>query len=277
MAPPKRDSSDAQGMRAISSFFAPKTNIVSAKAPLIGKASPGKQDRAAKAAKTDASDAPGSARKTRDASPSARSPDAPATASAKKSSGFRDPRRRSTSGAEERDAKDPPLSPPTLGESPGTAEIAPGAGVSANPEDDVGRRVAVWWPAEKKFYPARVSAVDAKRGRTTCATTTATTSGWRFPRDGASGTRADAVAAERFAAPGEEDDDIVSERPEEDSDADDVSDDADDDADDASGGGGSKKRSRTTARGAAAAKAPGLLRAAARRAPPPSARAAPSC
>mgnify|MGYP004082670223 CR=1 FL=1 len=28
MAPPKRDSSDAQGMRAISSFFAPKTRLV---------------------------------------------------------------------------------------------------------------------------------------------------------------------------------------------------------------------------------------------------------
>ena len=264
MAPPKRDSSDAQGMRAISSFFAPKTNIVSAKAPLIGKASPGKQDRAAKAAKTDASDAPGSARKTRDASPSARSPDAPATASAKKSSGFRDPRRRSTSGAEERDAKDPPLSPPTLGESPGVAEIAPGAGVSANPEDDVGRRVAVWWPAEKKFYPARVSAVDAKRGKHHVRYDDGDDE-WiaLSKRRCVWDARADAVAAERFAAPGEDDDDIVSERPEEDSDDDDVSDDVSDDADDASGGGGSKKRSRTTARRAAAAKA--LAKVASRR------------
>jgi len=256
MAPPKRDSSDAQGMRAISSFFAPKTNIVSAKAPPIGKASPGKQDRAAKAAKTDASDAPGSARKTRDASASARSPDAPATASAKKSSGFRDPRRRSTSGAEERDAKDPPVSPPSLGERPGAAEIAPGAGVSANPEDDVGRRVAVWWPAEKKFYPARVSAVDAKRGKHHVRYDDGDDE-WiaLSKRRCVWDARADAVAAERFAAPGEEDDDIVSERPEEDSDADDVSDEVSSDADDASGGGGSKKRSRTTARRAAAAAA----------------------
>lgn len=256
MAPPKRDSSDAQGMRAISSFFAPKTNIVSAKAPPIGKASPGKQDRAAKAAKTDASDAPGSARKTRDASASARSPDAPATASAKKSSGFRDPRRRSTSGAEERDAKDPHVSPPSLGERPGAAEIAPGAGVSANPEDDVGRRVAVWWPAEKKFYPARVSAVDAKRGKHHVRYDDGDDE-WiaLSKRRCVWDARADAVAAERFAAPGEEDDDIVSERPEEDSDADDVSDEVSSDADDASGGGGSKKRSRTTARRAAAAAA----------------------
>ena len=68
-------------MRAISSF-APKTNIVTQGA-LIGKARWGNRPRR-KAAKTDASDAPGSARKTRDASPSARSRTAPATASAKK-------------------------------------------------------------------------------------------------------------------------------------------------------------------------------------------------
>ena len=128
MAPPKRDSSDALGMRAISSFFAPKTNIVSAKAPPIGKPSPMKEDRASKAAKTDKTrDAPVSARKTRDASPKDRSPDAPATASAKKSSGFRDPRLRSTSGAEE-DPKAKNLATRRL---PDAAEIEPGAGVSA--------------------------------------------------------------------------------------------------------------------------------------------------
>ena len=252
MAPPKRDSSDAQGMRAISSFFAPKTNIVSAKAPPIGKPSPRKEDRTAKAAKKDASDAPGSAQKTRDVSPSARSPDAPATASAKKSSGFRDPRRRSTSGAEERDAKDPPRPSPTRRQ-PDAAEIAPGAGVSANPEDDVGRRVAVWWPAEKKFYPARVSGVDAKRGKHHVRYDDGDDE-WiaLSKRRCVWDTRADAVAAEKFAALGEDDDDIVSERPEDDSETDDA-----DDADDAeaSGEGKSKKRSRTTARGAAAAAA----------------------
>ena len=249
MAPPKRDSSDAQGMRAISSFFAPKTNIVSAKAPPFGKPSPRKEDRAAKAVKTDASDAPGLARKTRDVSPSARSPDAPATASAKKTSGFRDPRRQSTSGEEERDAKDPPRPSPTRRQ-PDAAEIAPGAGVSANPEDDVGRRVAVWWPTEKKFYPARVSAVDAKRGKHHVRYDDGDDE-WiaLSKRRCVWDSRADAVAAEKFAALGEEDDDIVSEKSEDDSETDDV------DESESSRGWKSKKRSRTTARGAAAAAA----------------------
>ena len=246
MAPPKRDSSDAQGMRAISSFFAPKTNIVSAKAPPIGKPSPMKDDRASKAAKTDASDAPGSARKTRDAPHSARSPDAPATASAKKSSGFRDPRRRSTSGAEE----DPKAKDPPTRRLPDAAEIEPGAGVSATLEDDVGRRVAVWWPKEKKFYPARISAVDAKRGKHHVRYDDGDDE-WiaLSKRRCVWDSRADAVAAEKFAALGEEDDDIVSEKSEDDSETDDV------DESESSRGWKSKKRSRTTARGAAAAAA----------------------
>ena len=218
MAPPKRDSSDALGMRAISSFFAPKTNIVSAKAPPIGKPSPLKEDRASKAAKTDKTRyAPGSARKTRDASPKDRSPDAPATASAKKSSGFRDPRRRSTSGAEE-DPKAKNLATRRL---PDAAEIEPGAGVSATLEDDVGRRVAVWWPKEKKFYPARVSGVDAKRAKHHVRYDDGDDE-WidLSKRRCVWDERADDVAAERFAALASDDDDVVSEKPEDESEED---------------------------------------------------------
>ena len=248
MAPPKRDSSDALGMRAISSFFAPKTNIVSAKAPPIGKPSPMKEDRASKAAKTDASaSAPGSARKTRDASPKDRSPDAPATASAKKSSGFRDPRRRSTSGAEE----DPKAKDPPTRRLPDAAEIEPGAGVSATLEDDVGRRVAVWWPKEKKFYPARVSGVDAKRAKHHVRYDDGDDE-WidLSKRRCVWDERADDVAAERFAALASDDDDVVSEKPEDESEEDES-----DTASEQGEGSGGKKRSRTTARGAAAAAA----------------------
>ena len=248
MAPPKRDSSDALGMRAISSFFAPKTNIVSAKAPPIGKPSPMKEDRASKAAKTDKTrDAPGSARKTRDASPKDRSPDAPATASAKKSSGFRDPRRRSTSGAEE-DPKAKNLATRRL---PDAAEIEPGAGVSATLEDDVGRRVAVWWPKEKKFYPARVSGVDAKRAKHHVRYDDGDDE-WidLSKRRCVWDERADDVAAERFAALASDDDDVVSEKPEDESEEDESEEDNAEKASEQGEGFGGKKRSRTTARGA---------------------------
>jgi DNA mismatch repair protein MSH6 len=265
MAPPKRDSSDALGMRAISSFFAPKTNIVSAKAPPIGKPSPMKEDRASKAAKTDKTcDAPGSARKTSvNASPEDRSPDAPATASAKKSSGFRDPRRRSTSGAEE----DPKAKDPPTRRLPDATEIEPGAGVSATLEDDVGRRVAVWWPKEKKFYPARVSGVDAKRAKHHVRYDDGDDE-WidLSKRRCVWDERADDVAAERFAALASDDDDVVSEKPEDESHSEDESDTASE-----QGEGSEARSAREPPREARRRRRRWRrLRAAAPRAPPPS-------
>lgn len=234
MAPPKRDSGDAAGMRAISSFFAPKTNIV---VPEIGTASAEKHG--GKALKTSSSDAPGSnARSTEQhqiepavvktqATDQHESPDPPATASAKK---FREVRRRSSdfAGAEANKGAVPSPKP------------APQLRCS---KDDVGRRVAVFWPSEKKFYPARVAAVDTTRGkhhlryddgddewinlskRKTC---------WDLD--------AELVASERF----ENDEELVSEK------GDDDDDDDDSDSDDDKVAPQKKARVRVTLKGQAA-------------------------
>ena len=234
MTPPKRDSGDAAGMRAISSFFAPKTNIVT---PTI--ASPGKEKQQTKALKVTASDAPGSNARLAENSPTAdvtkvathaspqpagRSPAPPGTASAKKSTvTSREVRRRSSdfTGAE---AKPPPASPTC----------------STN---DIGRRVAVFWPSEKKFYPARVAAVDTTRGKhhlryddgdDEWINLSRRTTKWDED--------ADLIASENL----QDDDDMVSEKSEQDD---------SDDADDADAKPTQMKRVRVTAKGVAVAAA----------------------
>ena len=226
MAPPKRDSQEApQGMRAISSFFAPKTNIVSS-AP-HARSSPRKEEPA-KALKTTARDAPGAnARKVSEeaprvsntqASPAAKSPVPPLTASAKKSTGFRDPRRRSDSGA---------ASPKDAKKARAVVQAEQGVGVSANPEDDIGRRIAVWWPSEKKYYVARVAAVDAHRGKHHLKYDDGDDEWISISkRKTAWDAEADDIAAENF-----QDDDLVSEKSEDDDDDDDDDESDDDESD----------------------------------------------
>ena len=234
MAPPKRDSGDAAGMRAISSFFAPKTNIV---VPEIGTASAEKHG--GKALKTSSSDAPGSnARSTEQhqiepavvktqATDQHESPDPPATASAKK---FREVRRRSSdfAGAEANKGAVPSPKP------------APQLRCS---KDDVGRRVAVFWPSEKKFYPARVAAVDTTRGKHHLRYDDGddewqTRSSSSIPDDLVS----QLVASERF----ENDEELVSEK------GDDDDDDDDSDSDDDKVAPQKKARVRVTLKGQAA-------------------------
>ena len=154
MAPPKPN---AQGMRSISSFFAPKTNVV-AKRPDDAPALGGKDDPPAKASKANENAAPGATARataaTRDAPPDAEpiDPTPPATASAKKALASK--RRRSDASADPPDAAD------------GPDRDRPSDDDDASPSpSDVGRRVAVWWKSERRFFAARVAAVDPKRGK----------------------------------------------------------------------------------------------------------------
>ena len=157
MGPPKGDT---QGMRSIASFFAPKTNIVAKTADADARpqkdavadrppSDPAKNlPTPGKAAKTSADAAPGAtARASAAANVAAavvaedRAPAAPGTVSAKKAS---DVKRR---------VSDAP-----------SADL-PVSGADAVPAEDVGRRVAVWWKSERRFFPGRVAAVDARRGK----------------------------------------------------------------------------------------------------------------
>ena len=153
MGPPKGDT---QGMRSIASFFAPKTNVVAQNAD----ARPEKDARANRPASDLATHlpTPGKAAKTsEDAAPGATArasaaavvvaavvvedpaPAAPSTVSAKKAS---DVKRR-------------------VSDAPSTDLPVSGA----EPAEDVGRRVAVWWKSERRFFAGRVAAVDARRGK----------------------------------------------------------------------------------------------------------------
>ena len=153
MGPPKGDT---QGMRSIASFFAPKTNVVAQNAD----ARPEKDARANRPASDLATHLPnpGKAAKTsEDAAPGATArasaaavvvaavvvedpaPAAPSTVSAKKAS---DVKRR-------------------VSDAPSTDLPVSGA----EPAEDVGRRVAVWWKSERRFFAGRVAAVDARRGK----------------------------------------------------------------------------------------------------------------
>ena len=154
MAPPKPN---AQGMRSISSFFAPKTNVV-AKRPDDAPALGGKDDPPAKASKANENAAPGATARataaTRDGPTDAEpiDPTPPATASAKKALASK--RRRSDASADPPDAAD------------GPDRDRPSDDDDASPSpSDVGRRVAVWWKSERRFFAARVAAVDPKRGK----------------------------------------------------------------------------------------------------------------
>ena len=154
MAPPKPN---AQGMRSISSFFAPKSNVV-AKRPDDAPALGGKDDPPAKASKANENAAPGATARataaTRDGPTDAEpiDPTPPATASAKKALASK--RRRSDASADPPDAAD------------GPDRDRPSDDDDASPSpSDVGRRVAVWWKSERRFFAARVAAVDPKRGK----------------------------------------------------------------------------------------------------------------
>ena len=170
MAPPKTPN-DAKGMRSISSFFAPRTNTPkTSAAPESAKPKPDAatsdspdenrddrddEPRAAKAAKLDATTAPGAvarketderAEEEKDEPPLATStPDAPSTATA--------------AVAEKRAAivESEPSPPSAMDEEEEEDDDV------KDGRADVGRRIAVFWKKEKRFYAGKVAAFDAKR------------------------------------------------------------------------------------------------------------------
>ena len=155
MAPPKQP---AAGMRSIASFFAPK-----AKAPpkeqlpgiANGAIAPDPSDsppsadargatRAAKSAKTSARAAPGSA--TPGGWDGTTPPAAPSTAVA-------DDEQHARIDPSPPEAESPP------GDAPTTATTANGAA------GDVGRRIAVLWKSERRYFAGNVAAYDAVNGK----------------------------------------------------------------------------------------------------------------
>jgi len=240
MAPPKQP---AAGMRSISSFFAPK-----AKAPpkeqLPGIAngaiapdpsespsqSPPSADahgatRAAKSAKTSACAAPGSA--TLGGGDGNTPPAAPSTAVSNDEQHARiDPSPRASARAE---------SPP--GDAPATATTANGAA------GDVGRRIAVLWKSERRYFAGNVAAYDAANGKHHVRYDDGDDEWIALAKHDVKWDADAEAEAKKKAAPVDDDDD------------DDDDEDDDDDDDESDEAPPRTKRGRVTARRAAAAKA----------------------